>query len=712
MKGKFVNLPEAAVVSAAIGVSGIGCLVTAFEFPHVSMVTVGLWCAAVALLGAICFRWRAGAWLLAAVAAAGVLLWFYGPLERGVEALVFRISNFYDMGYGTGVLFWNEQPPVEESLLPGLCALAACAVLASVWTLRRGSGLLPALVLGILPLGLCLGLVNHVPDSKWLFVLLAALLLLLLTRDARKTDPAAGSRQSLMLFVPVLAALGLLFHLVPRDTYDKQTVADEVFTQLTEWLEEVMAVEKEDSPVVLPQIRDERVDLNQLGPRIDGPYYVLEVNADFSGPVYLRQQIYDTYEGNIWSSSGERSGLPWAAPAVVEYAGDLRIRTPYAHPLLYTTYYPGAEQRQLMELPLVNTEGLREYTIPVQRLKENWHEYAQGTAITGDVRCLELPEDVRSWAEALLQEQVYPNGSSGTDSEILYGDMLSSSLISPIYSFSLERQAADICNYVRASARYDLNTQRMTGSGDFARWFLEESETGYCVHFATAATVLLRAAGIPARYVTGYMVEAKAGEPVTVRQRHAHAWVEYYVVGIGWQVMEPTPADSEALAPEATEPTIPRETLPHEVRPTQPQDATEPEETGVSNQGGSDGPQKVTAPWVAAALKWGLSVLAVLACILGQWRLRLRLRRKRLRSENPNVRAIACWQELTRQTKLLHTLPPRELFELAQKAGFSQHTLTVEELAAFDKAMADNVYKLKAQRWYRKLVYRLVFAAY
>ena len=91
MKGKFVNFPEAAVVSAAIGVSGIGCLVTAFEFPHVCMVTVGLWCAAVALLGAICFRWHAGAWLLAAVAAAGVLLWFYGPLERGTSLAAFLL---------------------------------------------------------------------------------------------------------------------------------------------------------------------------------------------------------------------------------------------------------------------------------------------------------------------------------------------------------------------------------------------------------------------------------------------------------------------------------------------------------------------------------------------------------------------------------------------------------------------------------------------
>ena len=86
-----------------------------------------------------------------------------------------------------------------------------------------------------------------------------------------------------------------------------------------------------------------------------------------------------------------------------------------------------------------------------------------------------------------------------------------------------------IMDYVQNSARYSLNTGRMDDSyTDFAQWFLAESDTGYCVHFATAATVLLRAAGIPARYVTGYMVNCEAGVPVIVESDRAHAWVEYF----------------------------------------------------------------------------------------------------------------------------------------------------------------------------------------
>ena len=44
---------------------------------------------------------------------------------------------------------------------------------------------------------------------------------------------------------------------------------------------------------------------------------------------------------------------------------------------------------------------------------------------------------------------------------------------------------------------------------DFATWFLQEAKSGYCVHFATTGTVLLRALGIPARYAEGYIVIQK-----------------------------------------------------------------------------------------------------------------------------------------------------------------------------------------------------------
>lgn len=82
-------------------------------------------------------------------------------------------------------------------------------------------------------------------------------------------------------------------------------------------------------------------------------------------------------------------------------------------------------------------------------------------------------------------------------------------------------------------------------------YFLLEGREGYCVQFATAATLLLRKAGIPARYVQGYIatefdVSSDASGSLNytadVLDSDAHAWVEVYIDGLGWRTYEATPA--------------------------------------------------------------------------------------------------------------------------------------------------------------------------
>ena len=81
--------------------------------------------------------------------------------------------------------------------------------------------------------------------------------------------------------------------------------------------------------------------------------------------------------------------------------------------------------------------------------------------------------------------------------------------------------------------------------------FLFTTQAGFCAHYAGAMTMLLRAAGIPARVVTGYQGGEinEAGQYVQVRQFDAHAWVEYWLEGAGWQRIDPT----AAVAPERVE---------------------------------------------------------------------------------------------------------------------------------------------------------------
>ena len=72
--------------------------------------------------------------------------------------------------------------------------------------------------------------------------------------------------------------------------------------------------------------------------------------------------------------------------------------------------------------------------------------------------------------------------------------------------------------------------------------FLFRTRTGFCGHYASAFTVLMRAAGIPARVVTGYLGGEfnPVGGYLIVRQSDAHAWVEVWLAGRGWRRVDPT----------------------------------------------------------------------------------------------------------------------------------------------------------------------------
>lgn len=78
--------------------------------------------------------------------------------------------------------------------------------------------------------------------------------------------------------------------------------------------------------------------------------------------------------------------------------------------------------------------------------------------------------------------------------------------------------------------------------------FLFTHRQGHCEYFATASTLLLRTAGVPARYAVGYSVQEHRGDSFLVRSRHAHAWTLAFVDG-NWEVVDNTPghwAEAEA----------------------------------------------------------------------------------------------------------------------------------------------------------------------
>jgi transglutaminase-like putative cysteine protease len=99
-----------------------------------------------------------------------------------------------------------------------------------------------------------------------------------------------------------------------------------------------------------------------------------------------------------------------------------------------------------------------------------------------------------------------------------------------------------LSHFNREPFRYTLNPPLL--SRHSVDEFLFDTRSGFCEHYASAFTVMMRMAGVPARVVTGYQGGwyNEVGRYVLVRQSDAHAWSEVWLPGAGWTRVDPTAA--------------------------------------------------------------------------------------------------------------------------------------------------------------------------
>lgn len=128
-----------------------------------------------------------------------------------------------------------------------------------------------------------------------------------------------------------------------------------------------------------------------------------------------------------------------------------------------------------------------------------------------------------------------------------------------IYDLAMEITAGKSTDYEKAKALewyfinndyvYDLTYRKE--KGDNAVDFLFDTKIGVCYEYATAMTLLARAAGIPARYCEGFNMQTPDpnGTPNTyiIKGSDAHGFPELYIKGYGWMTFEPTMSDNPIL---------------------------------------------------------------------------------------------------------------------------------------------------------------------
>ncbi|MGI6028901.1 MAG: transglutaminase domain-containing protein [Candidatus Heteroscillospira sp.] len=107
--------------------------------------------------------------------------------------------------------------------------------------------------------------------------------------------------------------------------------------------------------------------------------------------------------------------------------------------------------------------------------------------------------------------------------------------------------------YLSSIVTYQEEPQLIQAGEDFVSGFLLDTKEGYSVHYATAAALMFRYLGIPARYVEGWFLpqeaaeEMEPGEPAELEQDFAHAWVEVYRDGVGFVPFEITPPYTDPM---------------------------------------------------------------------------------------------------------------------------------------------------------------------
>jgi transglutaminase-like putative cysteine protease/uncharacterized protein YnzC (UPF0291/DUF896 family) len=264
------------------------------------------------------------------------------------------------------------------------------------------------------------------------------------------------------------------------------------------------------------------------------------ITTDRGGLVYLRQASYGVYNGTTdWLGTpaygvlidGKYNANYLTTFALKNSGASQRIaRIKLLYESFMLPYYVGTEKTN--PVPTYDTEyrnvSATEYEVSyysltsdalanIYSLRGNLGEYADYELRYREFvhkNYTDIPTDTRAYMDGIIAEQ----GFDVNDGAVIY----------------------KVASYIRNSAVYNLNYDRMLDeSGDVAVEFLKTYKEGVCRHYATSATMLYRALGLPARYVVGYMVPTEAAAETEVTTP-GHAWVEVYIDGVGWIQVEVT----------------------------------------------------------------------------------------------------------------------------------------------------------------------------
>ncbi|MBD5131942.1 MAG: transglutaminase domain-containing protein [Clostridiales bacterium] len=281
------------------------------------------------------------------------------------------------------------------------------------------------------------------------------------------------------------------------------------------------------------------------------------VYGEKNGTVYLRQQSHNKYvSGTDWTdSSGVRYG------EYIEYGGK-SYSVNYLASLLLDAANAAKTTVDIRAL----SSGL--YAVPNYKTLDGNHVQSSDIICEPNDGDITLVDDLYTWSaqyysynvrsdggaklkaaslpaeyaeiERAYREYVYLNGVGYLAVDDKTREFLNGVIRAQGFDPADPEIINKVASYIQKSAEYSFDYDPIVDVDEDGTViaFLDKYKQGVCRHYATAATMLFRTLGMPARYVEGIMTSVKAGEWVEVTI--GHAWVEVYIDGVGWVSVEVT----------------------------------------------------------------------------------------------------------------------------------------------------------------------------
>jgi hypothetical protein len=264
-------------------------------------------------------------------------------------------------------------------------------------------------------------------------------------------------------------------------------------------------------------------------------------------PLYLRTRTYDEYTGTGWDSTdGPKRGVAAGDPLFTVLTSErptvevgVRLES------------IAIEMRQTMGRNLFTGGSPLKVYAPAVIVEPNGLPLMGGIESPNALGPGEVYEEAVLVSEATEAQLAAAGDDYPTAVDDLYLD--TSGITDRVAALAREITADAENPYERAKAlarylrgedfTYSTSGLEIPSGADLVDTFLfgEDGQIGYCQHYASAMALMARSVGLPARVAVGFAPGEAAGDGLwLVREANAHAWVEIYFPGHGWQIFEAT----------------------------------------------------------------------------------------------------------------------------------------------------------------------------